>query len=520
MEDRPERIEQEARVEPEEGSERDIGKPEEELKRGGIGETFRTAYRRVKEGQPRTIAQRPTGNPLVSERAAQNRDRTKAMFVMVAGVVVLLVVFLGLFSSSHGDSKRAQAARRGNPSLGRPGNMAEGGRPGSVTPLLSAELNGQEAPNDQLTPEDINSTAHPKAPGESSSAALESKRRPNPRALNNVPFSDPALEAYRQQLQSPAPDSPHAMGSYNMPAAAPALQTAVVTSEPEALAKSSLVYVRTAGMSSAGSVGGAAGASVPATEPAFLDKQEWSGLPPGTRLVARLQTAVSTAVKAPVVAVIETHYERDGEIVVPAGTKAFGELQNASRSGFVGIRFHTVQMPDGTTHEIDAGAMSLTFGPLKGHVTGTNRGKQFLARTLTGVGTVAAFAVGRPGGFSLAGPMDNTILLRERMAQNIGMAGEQELMNLAYNQDTVVTVPGNTRFFLVLQQGVGGKGSKVRWPAGSRPTARALASNAEHPELPSAAELRELVALKQELNRMYGEAAASRTTAPGTTAPR
>jgi Bacterial conjugation TrbI-like protein len=294
----------------------------------------------------------------------------------------------------------------------------------------------------------------------------------------------------------------------------------VVTSEPEALAKSSLVYVRTAGVSSAGSAGGAAGAAVPATEQAFLDKREWSGLPPGTRLVARLQTAVSTAVKAPVVAVIETHYERDGEIVVPAGTKAFGELQNASRSGFVGIRFHTVQMPDGTTHEIDAGAMSLTFGPLKGQVTGTNRGKQFLARTLTGVGTVAAFAVGRPGGFSLSGPMDNTILLRERMAQNIGMAGEQELMNLAYNQDTVVTVPGNTRFFLVLQQGVDREGSKAGRRESSRPTATALASNAEHPELPSAAELRELVALKQELNRMYGEATASRTTAPGTTAPR
>lgn len=513
MEDRPERNEHGSPFEPDEGPERDIGEPEEEPKRGGIGETFRAAYRRVKEGQPRTIAQRATGNPLVSERAAQNRDRTKAMFVMVAGVVVLLVVFLGLFSSSNGDSKRAQSARRGNPSLGRPGNMAEGGRPGSVTPLLSAELSGQEAPNDQLTPEDIQGTAHPKAPGESASAAPESRGRPRPRALDNVPFNDPALETYRRQLQSPAPDPPPAVGSYTS-------QTAVATSESEALAKSSLVYVRTAGMGSTGSAGGAARAAVPATERAFLDKREWSGLPPGTRLVARLQTAVSTAVNAPVVAVIETHYERDGEIVVPAGTKAFGELQNASRSGFVGIRFHTVQMPDGATHEIDAGAMSLTFGPLKGQVTGTNRGKQFLARTLTGVGTVAAFAVGRPGGFSLAGPMDNTILLRERMAQNIGMAGEQELMNLAYNQDTVVTVPGNTRFFLVLQQGVGGEGSKAGRRESSRPAATALAANAERPELPSAAELRELVALKQELNRMYGEATASRTTAPGTTAPR
>jgi type IV secretory pathway VirB10-like protein len=110
-------------------------------------------------------------------------------------------------------------------------------------------------------------------------------------------------------------------------------------------------------------------------------------------LVARLQTAVSTAVKAPVVAVIETHYERDGEIVLPAGTKAFGELESGTRSGYVGIRFHTLQMPDGTTATIEAGAMSLNFGPLKGQVT-AGTVAAVLARALTGVGTEAAFAVG------------------------------------------------------------------------------------------------------------------------------
>ena len=45
--------------------------------------------------------------------------------------------------------------------------------------------------------------------------------------------------------------------------------------------------------------------------------------------MARLQSAVSTAVKAPVVAAIEYNYERDGEIIIPAGAKAFGELQQA-----------------------------------------------------------------------------------------------------------------------------------------------------------------------------------------------
>jgi hypothetical protein len=284
-------------------------------------------------------------------------------------------------------------------------------------------------------------------------------------------------------------------------------------SESDALAKASLVYVRTNASPGSPTNGAQLLPAATAAEPTFLDHKVWSGLPAGTRLVARLQTAVSTAVKAPVVAVIETHYERDGEIVLPAGTKAFGELETGTRSGYIGIRFHTLQMPDGTTEKIEAGAMSLDFGPLKGQVSGRNRGKQFLARTLTGVGTVAAFAVGHPGG--LTGSMDNSILLRDRISQNIGMAGEQEVMNLAYSQDIVVTVPGNTRFFIVLQQGSGREGAKPELlPAGNGTQGKtAIASNGDRSGLPSAAELRELISLKQELDRMYRDADVTRATA-------
>lgn len=119
----------------------------------------------------------------------------------------------------------------------------------------------------------------------------------------------------------------------------------------------------------------------------------------------------------------------------------------------------------------------------------------------------------------MSGSMDNTILLRDRISQNIGIAGEQELMNLAYSQDVVVTVPGNTRFFLVFQQGVGREGARPGLaPASTRQAASALASSTERTELPSAAELRELLQLKQELNRIYGEAAATRTSSSVTAA--
>jgi len=140
-------------------------------------------------------------------------------------------------------------------------------------------------------------------------------------------------------------------------------------------------------------------------------------------------------------------------------------------------------------------------------VSGTNKGKQFLARTLTGVGTVAAFAVGRPGGFSLSGPVDNSILLRERIAQNVGIAGEQELMNLAISQDVVVTVPGNTRFFLVISGAAAGSGNRS---LGSTPRSGGQ-TTALAPTAPlSLAEIRELVALKQELNRLNRESTTDR----------
>ncbi|MCZ2078715.1 MAG: TrbI/VirB10 family protein [Bryobacterales bacterium] len=521
MEERPDNEKQnEPQVEPTKPAEpaenvlgtADEPEPEQERRPKSVAAVFRDAFERARHGQKRAAATRAKSNPLVSDRSARNRDRTKTLFVSVVGLVAVLIIFLGVFSSSHTETKREQGARR-NPSLGRPEDQAR--KAGSVTPLLSAETNGQDAGNGQLTPEDINNTSRPRAAGEAARSAPAGARaraaRPNSaHALNNVPFTDPALEAYRQQLTASTATPPPAVTT-----PAPAQPALRATSESDVLGKASLVYVRT--HTNSGRSAPTTAQVLPAVatgELAFLDRQVWSGLPAGTRLVARLQTAVSTAVKAPVVAVIETHYERDGEIVLPAGSKAFGDLESGTRSGYVGIRFHTLQMPDGTTEKIEAGAMSLSFGPLKGQVTGRNRGKQFLARALTGVGTVAAFAVGHPGG--LTGPIDNSILLRDRISQNIGMAGEQEVMNLAYSQEIVVTVPGNTRFFIVLQQGVGREGAKSQpLPAGrSGQGNTAVASTGARPELPTAAELRELISLKQELNRMYREVAATRSTAP------
>src|SRR5258708_30455801 len=95
-----------------------------------------------------------------------------------------------------------------------------------------------------------------------------------------------------------------------------------------------------------------------------------SAMPAGTRLIARLESPASSAAHAPVVAVIEYNYERDGEIAVPAGAKVLGKLEQVNSSGYVGIHFESIEIPDGTREKIDATAIELHFEPLKSKVTG------------------------------------------------------------------------------------------------------------------------------------------------------
>jgi hypothetical protein len=61
--------------------------------------------------------------------------------------------------------------------------------------------------------------------------------------------------------------------------------------------------------------------------------------------------------------------------------------------------------------------------------------------------------VGNAGSSGFYGPRSERAPLRERVANNVGIAGDQELNELALNQNFVVTVPGNTRFHTVLGTG-------------------------------------------------------------------
>jgi hypothetical protein len=162
-------------------------------------------------------------------------------------------------------------------------------------------------------------------------------------------------------------------------------------------------------------------------------------------------------------------------------------------------------MPDGIEEKIEGIALALDHGLLKGEVSGKNTGKKIVSRTLSGVGTVAAYAVG--GGVGLNSTITGGTLLRDRLASNVALAGDQELMNAAYSQNISVTVPANTRFYVVLQ-----KAAETVTSSASRPPE----SGAQPAPMPSVQELRELMDLRREINRMYQE---SNATSSGGTKP-
>jgi hypothetical protein len=212
------------------------------------------------------------------------------------------------------------------------------------------------------------------------------------------------------------------------------------------------------------------------------------GLATGTRLRARLDSAASTAVRAPVLAVIEYNYEQGGEIIVPAGAKAVGHLREANRSGYVDLEFDSLLMPDGASVPIEAAATGLDLRPLKGKVEGKNTGKNVLVRSLSGIGQAGSMFLGQG---SLNQPLSESDLMRERAASNIGETGDEEVSRLAVNQQIVVTVPAGLPIYVVLQQTP--KSNQPPTASGARSSPAASAANMD--------QLRQLLQLQQEMNQ-------------------
>jgi type IV secretory pathway VirB10-like protein len=438
-------------------------KPEEAAAMPGAFQAFRDLLERVRRSQ----------QP-VSSRRELSRDKSKSLFLLAGASVALLLIFFGVFSRPKTRTPLPGETARGAPSLGR--KTSPGQEANEAVKTVTPVREGDNPSGSQVTPQDVGGTS----PGynqfrQKSLPTTASQEKPSPGrarnseayALKNVDFSDPAVAH-----AGPIPNPPR------------------LPDTDSELKKPSIVFVR------------AAQNSTPTFQRSPGEDDTLSGvLPAGTRLVARLEAPVSSAVPTPVIAVVEYNYERDGEIVLPAGSRVFGKLSHVSPSGLVGFQFDRVQTPEGSVEKIDATAMDLKFGPLKGSISGRNRGRNFLVRSVTGIGTVAAYVVGGQGTTGFNGPISENSLLRERLADNIGMAGQDEINTLSANQNIVVTVPGNTRFYVVVEKG------------NSEEAGRSVprSTDANNPNLsgsraPTLEELRQLIQLRSELNQMYSQA--------------
>jgi type IV secretory pathway VirB10-like protein len=343
----------------------------------------------------------------------QTASRNKVL--LIAGGLVAAILFF-VMTALMGDGRGRTRSRT---ILPHEPQQAEASK-GSITPLMDTVHNpSPNNPSGQLSPADIsrmrasNGSAVPANP----ISAPKSETGSN---LGSVPpFADT-----QQHWDEP---KPYEEGQ--------TVATPQAQQQQNALKEASLVFVKSSVQPSVGTVN----SSQVETATPVLD------LTPGTRIEAKLETQVSSAMQAPVAAVVEYTYVLGDRVVIPAGARVYGQLQQADRSGFVSIKFDEIELADGTRAKIEAIGTGLDLGPIKGTVYGKNTGRNFLVRTASGIGSVAAMIVGN----NTSSSFSQDDLIRERIAQNVGNAGDSELMNMAVTNRIIVSVSADTKIYVV-----------------------------------------------------------------------
>jgi len=185
------------------------------------------------------------------------------------------------------------------------------------------------------------------------------------------------------------------------------------------------------------------------------------GLEPGFHVAARLEASATTSVAAPVTAVIEYNYERNGQIVLPAGSRAIGRINSADAHGNMAITFDSVDLPNGSTVPISAVAVDTNLRSLKGQVTGSSRGKAMLVATLSGIGQTTAMMLGNNTSTALSGQD----MMRSQLSQNMGNTADTQIAKMISNERIVVTLAAGTELYMVFTKAVHPQNSAQQSPS-------------------------------------------------------
>jgi hypothetical protein len=344
--------------------------------------------------------------------------------LMVLGALIIFGIGMLAFLSSKGTPKKKTAAEAAKPNLGR---VTGATAPGDLIPSDKVKPSPDEAEKGgTVDAADIEKT---KAPKVTQTQPPNEQSAPNGnKQLNQVgKFEEPDTTPNGQSKWTPPPYS----GGQS--------EQQVLKREEDALNKPSLVFTAN-NQSNSGLRSGTQSVQQSITN---------LGLAPGYHVAARLESMATTAVHAPVTAVVEYNYERDGAVLIPAGSRVVGKISQADPSGLVNITFSSIEFPGGENVAIDAVAADMSLQAVKGTVTGKQAGRSMLVRSLAGIGETAAMIVGAP---SANGAVSENDLLRMRVADNIGNAGDEQIMRMMTMQHIVVSVPAGTEIYVILEK--------------------------------------------------------------------
>ena len=366
--------------------------------------------------------------PFVLKKSRGSGGGNLVTMLIVFGAIAVLGIGMVAFLSTKGTVRKSLLSQGSRPNLGQSRTA------GSGTNLLP---NNEVKPSPNGGPEpgtvDATDIERTKSPGTTKALSREgagANLSQNPRTLGEVgKFNEPNTAPNAQSQWTPPP-----YGSEN------SVNQQAQKKAEDALDAPSLVF--TAHEQTA------VHPQVQNLEPAVDNL----GLAPGYHVAARLELMATTAVHAPVVAVIEYNYERDGEVIIPAGARAVGKIIQADPSGLVNIEFSSLEYPDGSTVPIEAVAASMNLQAIKGAVTGRQRGKNMLVRSLSGIGETAAMLLGAP---SVNSSFSEGDLMRMQVANNIGNAGDEQIMRMLTLEHIVVSVPAGTEIYIVFEKSAG-----------------------------------------------------------------
>jgi hypothetical protein len=362
-------------------------------------------------GSPGAVAKRPFA--LGQKRGSGGGNLP--LMLTVLGAIVIFGIGMIAFLSSKGTIKKKTAAEAAKPNLGR---IIGAISPGDLIPSDRAKPSPDEAKKGgTLDAADIEKTKSPKI---NQRQAITAQSNPNGgKRLNQVgKFEEPDTTPNGQPKWTPPPYG---------------------GSESDALGTPSLVF--TAHNQSNGGL----------RSGRLSDKQSIDnlGLSPGYHVAAQLEYMATTAVHASVTASVEYNYERDGQVLIPAGSIFVGKITQADPSGVMNIAFSSIQFPGGEPIPIDAVAANMNLQALKGKVTGKQAGRSFLIRSVSDIGETLATVWGQGNANSALSEDD---LIRMRVAENIGNASDQQIMQMMTMQHIVVSLPARTEIYVIFEK--------------------------------------------------------------------